>query len=266
MTKSAIDARDMVLSYGPTIAIAESTFSIPAGTTTVVIGPNGSGKSTLLSAIAGLIQPTRGSIAVAASRAGTNRISYVLQTTKVNDALPISVYEVVAMGRYADKGAYRRLDREDRDAIDAAMKRVGITDLARRHINDLSGGQRQRVFVAQGLAQSHDLLLLDEPLTGIDLTTAQAIDRVIHQEVDDGCTVVITTHDLSEASVADHVILLSGKVIASGPPSDVLTSENLSAAYGATLLHMDDEFILLDDAAHRPVDGRHVHRDRSNRD
>jgi iron complex transport system ATP-binding protein len=114
---------------------------------------------------------------------------------------------------------------------------MGIEDLADRHLKELSGGQRQRVFVAQGLAQDHDMLMLDEPMTGLDMPSARAIDEVIHDEHARGCTVIITTHDLSEAAEADHVILLSGRVVADGPPSEVLTDVHLVEAYGPGLIH-----------------------------
>ncbi len=260
---TAVVARDLVLAYGDTVAVGRSSFEVPAGRVTAVIGPNGSGKSTLLNAIAGLVAPRAGTLEVPARAGGAHRIAYVLQTTKVNDALPVTVGEVVAMGRYAAGAAYRRLDARDKAAVAAAMERTGIAGLAGRHLSELSGGQRQRVFVAQGLAQDHDLLLLDEPLSGIDLPTAQAIDAVIHDELIRGCTVIMTTHDLSEARVADHVLLLSGRVVASGPPSDVLAAEHLAAAYGAALLHVEEGTLFVDDPAHQPVDGRHTHRERS---
>lgn len=264
MSRPAVTAENLVVAYDDTVALDSSTFTIPAGRVTAVIGPNGSGKSTLLNVIAGLIEPHAGTIEVAARANGRHRISYVMQTTKVNDALPVSVREVVSMGRYAGRGGLRPLGAEDRAAVQAAMERTGISDLASKHLSELSGGQRQRVFVAQGLAQEHDLLLLDEPLTGIDLTTAVAIDEILHEEVAEGCTVILTTHDLSEADVADHVLLLSGRVVVSGRPAEVLTSAHLSAAYGAALLHIgDDERVFLDDAAHDPADIRHVHRTRS---
>lgn len=262
MTAEAITAQGVVLAYGQHIALDSSTFAIPQGCVAAVIGPNGSGKSTLLNAVAGLIEPVAGHLTVEAQHR-RGRIAYVLQTTKVNDALPITVREVVAMGRYAGSGAYRLLDGTDRDAIDTAMRRTGISDLGGRHISELSGGQRQRVFVSQGLAQDHDLLLLDEPLTGIDLPTAQAIDDVIHDERTRGCTVVMTTHDLTEARAADYVLLLAGKVVAGGTPHEVLTAENLAAAYGLALLHVEDGKVFLDDPAHVPVPGRHVHRQRT---
>mgnify|MGYP001818386922 FL=1 len=263
VTGATITAADVELRYGATVAIEPSSFSIPAGTVTAVIGPNGSGKSTLLNAIAGLQTPTSGSISIDPPQSRAS-IAYVLQSTRVNQALPVTVREVVAMGRYAARGAYGRLTASDRTAVDVAMARMGIDDVATKHLDELSGGQRQRVFVAQGLAQEHSILLLDEPLTGIDLAAAQAIDEVIHSESSDGCTVVMTTHDLSEAQVASHVLLLAGRVVASGPPNEVLTREHLVAAYGPSLLHVDDGGqLFLDDPAHTHLPGRHAHRERT---
>ncbi len=262
MRHPAITATDLELRYGPTTALGASTFSIPSGTVTAVIGPNGSGKSTLLNAIAGLLPPASGTVETTAEK--QSEISYVLQSTRVNQALPVTVREVVSMGRYAVRGAYGRLNADDRRAVDEAMDRAGVSEIATQHLDELSGGQRQRVFVAQGLAQDHTILLLDEPLTGIDLAAAQAIDAVIHDESERGCTVVMTTHDLSEAQVANHVLLLAGRVVASGPPDEVLTRENLVAAYGQSLLHVDDGGqLFLDDPAHTHLPGRHAHRERT---
>ena len=260
--RGAVRGEGVVLGYGQTIALAESSFTIPRGSVCAVIGPNGSGKSTLLNAIAGLREPLAGELEVPARSNGTHRIAYVLQNTKVNDALPITVREVVAMSRYANLGFYKRPGQADRDAVDEAMDRLAIDSMSGKHLHELSGGQRQRVFVAQGLAQDHDILLLDEPLTGIDLPTAQAIDAVIHDERSRGCTVIMTTHDLSEARVADHVVLLSGRVIASGTPDEVLTPDHLSTAYGPSLLHIGEGNIFLDDPAHIPVPGRDAYRQR----
>ena len=254
----AVEARDVVLRYGQRVALDASTFSIPAGAVTAVIGPNGSGKSTVLNAIAGLVAPSTGTLEVAGGR-----VSYVLQSTKVNEALHVTVREVVTMGRYASTGAYGRLRMQDREAVDAAMERLAITGLADRHLHELSGGERQRVFVAQGIAQEHDLLLLDEPLTGLDLTSAHAIDEMIHEEQEAGRTVVMTTHDLAEARTADWVLLLSGRVVVAGTPAETLTVEHLTEAYGPSLLHVHDGGFFLDDPAHQPVPGRHVHQERT---
>lgn len=258
---AAITAHDVELGYDGRLAVTASSFEIPEGAITALIGPNGSGKSTLLNAIAGLLEPRGGTLLIEPVAGQPRRVAYVLQSTKVNETLPVTVAEVVSMGRYAGKGAFRPLDDADKLAVRQAMDRMAITDLARHHLTELSGGQRQRVFVAQGLAQDHDVLLLDEPVTGLDLPSARAIDDVIHDEHARGCTVVLTTHDLAEARVADYVVLLSGRVVASGPPGDVLSAENLMAAYGANLLHLDGEEVFLDDPHHNPVGGRHEHRE-----
>ena len=242
-----VKATDLVIAFGNTEALASSSFEIPAGEIIAVIGPNGSGKSTLLDAIAGLITPKSGTLEVAA-RPG--RIAYVLQYTKVNDALPITAREVVSMGRYSSAGWLGRFGEEDRKAIESAMDRAGVLDYSGRQLHELSAGERQRVYVAQGLAQDHDLLLLDEPLTGIDLPTAQAIDQLIHEETQRGCTVILTTHDLAEARAADFVLLLAGRVVASGVPNEVLTKDSLRTAYGSVLVHADDESRIFDDPAH----------------
>jgi manganese transport system ATP-binding protein len=260
MRGPAVRARDLAVRYGAVTALAPSHFEVAAGGVTAVIGPNGSGKSTLLNVIAGLVEPSEGEIEVDVD---PGRLAYVMQATKVNENLPVTVREVVAMGRYATVGAYGWPGPEDRAAVETAMERLGISALASRHLNDLSGGQRQRVFVAQGLAQDHDMLLLDEPMTGIDLTTAQAIDEVIHSETEDGCTVIMTTHDLSEAGLADYVMLLSGGVVACGTPEDVLTEDHLVVAYGPSLLHVEKGRVFLDDPAHSPADGRHAHHERT---
>ncbi len=257
----AVHAEDVEFSYDGAVAVAASTFDIPAGKITTLIGPNGSGKSTLLNGIAGLSEPSSGSLTVRPE--DQRRIAYVLQTKRVNDTLPVTVREVVAMGRYATRGLYHRLTSEDQRVIDEAMARMVISDLAAKHLNELSGGQRQRVFVAQGLAQDHDMLLLDEPMTGLDLTSAEAIDAVIHDENAHGCTVVMSTHALGEARVADHVLLLAGRVVASGPPEAVLTPEHLIDAYGGVSVHGAGTELAIDDPAHLPADERHVHRDRT---
>ena len=256
MTAQAVTATSVVLGYNDEVAVSESTFTIPAEKVTAIIGPNGSGKSTLLKGIAGLIEPFAGQIEVAAP---PHHVAFVLQSTAVSENLPVSVREVVAMGRYPGLGFYKRFTPADREAVDVAMDRAGVTTLASRQLHTLSGGQRQRVFVAQGLAQDHALLLLDEPFTGIDLPTARAIDDMIHQERTSSRTIVISTHDLTEARHADHVLLLAGRVIAEGPPSDVITPEHLTAAYGASILHPGEGDIFMDDPAHSPVIDRHQH-------
>jgi manganese transport system ATP-binding protein len=154
------------------------------------------------------------------------------------------------MGRYASAGAVRRLRAADRDAVDRAIEALGLGDIARRPLHQLSGGQRQRAFVAQGLAQEAQLLLLDEPLTGLDLVSRQHILDAIDAERAAGHAVVVSTHDLGDASEADHLLLLAGRVVASGVPAEVLTDDNLVEAYGGHLLRLGDRTLILDDHAH----------------
>ena len=217
-----------------------------------MIGPNGSGKSTVLNALAGLVQPASGTIEVLGTSPdrARSRVSYVLQHVTVPVGTPLTVAEAVGMGRYPALGMWRRRSATDRQRVQSAMERLKISDLARRHLTELSGGQRQRVYVAQGIAQGHEVLLLDEPLTGLDLVSARTIDSIIHSERDRGCSVVLTTHDLGEARAADHVLLMKGRVVASGPPEQVLTTANLEAAYGLGALH-DVKDAFFDDPAHQ---------------
>jgi len=263
VTNIAITARGLQLAYGVRVALAAFDLDIPAGTITAVIGPNGSGKSTLLHAIAGLLEPVGGELGVPVSYPKHRGTAYVLQSTKVHAEMPITVREVVSMGRYSRLGMFARFQTADRDACRSAMARLDVLDLAHRHLDELSGGQRQRVFVAQGLAQEADLLLLDEPITGLDIVSRDRILEAVATERAGGVTVVMSTHDLSEAANADHVVLLSGRVVASGPPEEVLTAPYLNEAYGINLLTTEDGTVVLDDPYHRAGPGRHLHFDRT---
>jgi manganese transport system ATP-binding protein len=168
----------------------------------------------------------------------------------VHQGIPMTVREVVSMGRYPGKRVLSRLSTRDRQQVSDAMELLGVDGLAERQVFKLSGGQRQRVFVAQAIAQDHTVLLMDEPLTGLDIHSAQTIDDIIHQEPARGCSVVFTTHDLEEARAADNVILMNGSVVACGVPEMVLTPENLTTAYGLGLLHPEHsgDLGIIDDA------------------
>ncbi|MBI1350119.1 MAG: ATP-binding cassette domain-containing protein [Actinomycetales bacterium] len=238
----AVVGRHVVISRGDHVALRESDFTVPSGAITAIIGPNGSGKSTLLHAIAGLIPVSNGSLTVLGATPALSQsdLAYVLQYTTVPAGTPLTVAEAVMMARFPSLGFLRRPSSRDRERVQQAMERLDITHLARRHLTELSGGQRQRVYVAQGIAQDHRMLLLDEPLTGLDITSAKTIDSIIHDEPTRGCSVLLTTHDLEEARAADHVILTAGRVVASGAPADVLTPANLAEAYGLGALHDPD--------------------------
>jgi ABC-type Mn2+/Zn2+ transport system ATPase subunit len=255
-SEPVVVARGLELAHGTHVALTGLDVELPAGSVTAVIGPNGSGKSTLLHGIAGLLRPARGELTVAGrpARAGSTRVAYVLQSTRIHEHLPITVREAVTMARYALRGPFRPLSRDDRRVVDGAMTRLAVDDLASRQIRELSGGQRQRVLVAQGLAQQAPVLLLDEPVTGLDLVSQRTILEVVADERDAGTTVVLTTHDLGEAAHADHVLLLAGYLVAAGPPGEVLTSEHLATAYRQRLIRLDDDVLMLDDAPHHHDD------------
>lgn len=256
MTASVI-ARDLRLAHGDHIAIDTSTFELPEGAAIAVIGPNGSGKSTLLDAVAGLIRPTVGTIERLGDAREAAGVAYVLQSVDTPEHLPLSVREVVTMGRYRRAGLIGRLGASGRSGIDGAMRRTAVDDLAHRQLAELSGGQRQRVLVAQGLAADAAMLLLDEPMTGLDLPSQQRINQVIVDERDAGRTVIFSTHDLAEAARADVVVLTAGRVVAVGPPTEVLTEDNLRDAYRAQLLDVGGLAVLDDPHHHGGRGDRH---------
>jgi ABC-type Mn2+/Zn2+ transport system ATPase subunit len=247
--RPAVVARGLRLERGSRLALGDSDLDLPSGCVTALIGPNGSGKSTLLDAIAGLIRPAAGTLEVAACD-DPHGIAYVLQATGPGPALPISVREVVAMGRYALRGMFGRLTADDRAAVDAAIDRMELGPLAHRPLAELSGGERQRAIVAQGLAQQAPLLLLDEPVTGLDIVSRERILAAVDDERAAGHTVVISTHDLGDAAGAQCVVLLAGRVVAQGPPDDVITDELLGLAYGGRMLRTAQGQVFFDDAHH----------------
>lgn len=242
----------VTLAHGRHVALRDVDLTLPAGATTALIGPNGAGKSTLLHAVAGLAAPSVGTVTIGGRPAGQarHRVAYVLQSTAVADHLPITVAEVVTMGRYAGGGSMGRLRATDRARIGEAIERLELGGLEKRHLGELSGGQRQRVFVAQGLAQDADVLLLDEAVAGLDAPSRERILEVVAEERTAGRVVVLSTHDLGEAADADQVVLLAGRVVAAGTPSTVLTRHHLAEAYGARLLRLDDGLLLLDEGSH----------------
>jgi manganese transport system ATP-binding protein len=259
--KNVMTGTGVVIERDDRVALRASDFTVPEAAITAVIGPNGSGKSTLLHAMTGLLPLREGTLDVVGKspEAARKDIAYVLQHMNVSPGTPMTVHEVVSMGRYSTLGAFRRATAADKQAVRDAMELLRIDDLADRQVFRLSGGQRQRVFVAQAIAQEHSVLLMDEPLTGLDIHSAQTIDQIIHEEPARGCSVVFTTHDLEEARAADHVILVSGYVVASGPPEIALSAANLATAYGLGLLHPGsvEGHGIIDDAH----DTSHLHKD-----
>jgi ABC-type Mn2+/Zn2+ transport system ATPase subunit len=256
---AAVTCRDLTVTYGGHTALRDLDLELPAGKVTAVIGPNGSGKSTFLGVLSGLLEASVGQVEILGRPAvqGRRGVAHVLQTTTANAALPLTVRETVRMGAYGRRGWFRRLTREDRAAVDAAIDRLHIRDIERRQLVELSGGQRQRAFVAQGLAQRADVLLLDEPITGLDLVTQDVIADVVAAEAAAGRTVVLTTHDVGTAGLADLVVLLNTGLVAVGPPGEVLQPEVLARAYGQHAHVLDDGTLVLDESHHHD----HLHHD-----
>ncbi|TYB66683.1 metal ABC transporter ATP-binding protein [Nonomuraea sp. PA05] len=222
---------DVTAGYGRRTVLRGLSTRLPRARVTAVVGPNGSGKSTLLGVLAGIIRPVHGTV----EPGGARRPGYVVQRDAVSDALPITVRETVAMGRWASRGPWRRLTAHDRAVVDACMAALDVSSLAGRRLSTLSGGQRQRVLLAQGLAQEPDLLLLDEPTTGLDAAAREHIAGVIERESARGVTIVHVTHDPAEAARADHCLLLDeGRLVAQGPPAAVLDATGASSWPAAT--------------------------------
>jgi manganese transport system ATP-binding protein len=249
---AAVACRDLTVTYGGHVAVHGLTIDVPNAAVTAIIGPNGSGKSTLLGTFSGLVAPAAGHLEILGGSGvrARGRVAHVLQTTVANAAVPLTVRETVRMGVYGRRGWLGRLDRSDRDAVETALDRLRVRDLADRQLVELSGGQRQRAYVAQGLAQRADVLLLDEPITGLDLITQDTVAEVVREEAGAGNAVVMTTHDVGTAGTADHVVLLATELVAAGPPEEVLRPDVLAQAYGEHAHVLGDGTLVIDESHH----------------
>ncbi|TDC76050.1 zinc ABC transporter ATP-binding protein AztA [Actinomadura sp. 7K507] len=211
--------REVRAGYGPAPVLYDITALVPRSRVTALVGHNGSGKSTLLGVLAGTLAPSGGTI----ERSCSQRPALVLQRAAVPATLPMTVRSAVAMGRWADRGWWRRLTRHDKTVVCECMERAGITELAKAQLGELSGGQYQRTLIAQGLAQRSDLLLLDEPAAGLDQDAQNRILGIFDELTESGVTIVHATHDAGAAARADHCLLLKeGRLLAEGGPDAVL--------------------------------------------
>ncbi|MFM9112363.1 MAG: metal ABC transporter ATP-binding protein, partial [Actinomycetota bacterium] len=201
MTASSINAVDLAVGYGHRAVVEHVEFSLAPGDLLVLIGTNGSGKSTLLKTLAGLIEPMAGDVVVAGGRPGTQptTVAYLPQHPVSSHTLPLCVHDVVGMGRFARLGLFGRTCEDDRRVVLESMRRTGIDSQADSPLRDLSGGQQQRAQLAQVLARQADVLLLDEPTAGLDVTGRRLVGDIIEQERRRGVTVVMATHELSDA-------------------------------------------------------------------
>ncbi|HTV72718.1 MAG TPA: metal ABC transporter ATP-binding protein [Candidatus Acidoferrales bacterium] len=237
----AVVARDLTVRYDDFVALLDATLTVSFGEALGVVGPNGSGKSTLLKAVAGLLTPSSGELAVLGMqprKLPPGSIAYVPQIEAVDWSFPANVWDVVAMGRFARMKFWQRFDARDRDVVHSALEAVNMTALAQRHIANLSGGQQQRVFVARAIAQEPKLLLLDEPTTGVDAATEDALRKVVRDLVARGLPVIMTTHDLDRVDEwFDRLLVLDRRVLALGTPHEVVESGVYAAIREHTHTH-----------------------------
>jgi manganese/iron transport system ATP-binding protein len=236
-------------------AVDAASFALPQGTITALVGVNGSGKSTLFKAIMGFVPVATGRVEIlgmpAREALAKNLVAYVPQAEEVDWTFPVLVEDVVMMGRYGHMNWLRRPSARDRVLVESALARVGMADFRGRQIGELSGGQRKRVFLARALAQQGVVILLDEPFTGVDVTTEDQIVALLRELRDEGKVLLISTHNLgSVPEYCDRAVLIDRRVLVSGPTETVFTQENLEQAFGGKLrhfvlggaaLHHDDE-------------------------
>jgi len=238
----AVELDGVSLAYDGTDALRQVSFRVERGQRVAVVGPNGAGKTTLLKVLAGTLRADEGRVDVYGERPGGHIcIAYVPQRSQIDMAFPVSVAEVVMMGRIRQIGVLRWPRRRDWAIVHQALASVEMDDLAHRQIGELSGGQQQRAFLAQALAQEAQVILMDEPLTGLDLPSQEAIFRAIDRLSQAGVTVLLSTHDLNLAAERfDQVVLLNRELIAAGRPAQVFTPDNLQRAYGSHIHRVAD--------------------------
>lgn len=225
-------------------AIYDASFNITGGSICALVGVNGSGKSTLFKTIMGLVTPTKGRVTLNNAAIKTalkqNIIAYVPQTEEVDWNFPVLVSDVVMMGRYGKMGILHIPSQQDKQIVAEALARVDLTGLEQRQIGELSGGQKKRVFLARALAQEGKVLLLDEPFTGVDVKTENAIIELLRSLRSNGYLILVSTHNLgSVPEFCDQVILVNRTILASGPIETTFTQKNLQLAFGGVLRHIN---------------------------
>ncbi len=240
---AAITARGLTVRYGREAALEEISVEIPASSTVALLGPNGAGKTTFFRAAIGLARPSSGSIELA-----SRRVAFVPQRLDIEPSFPVTVTDVVRMGRYGDRGWLGRFDERDRELVSTALAELGIEHLAHRRFGDLSGGERQRALLAQASAQDAEVLLLDEPFAGLDAPTHGALQRLLQGWRERGRTILVATHDLEAAARDfDLVLCLNRRLVAFGPPRSTFTEAVVSETFAGHILRVGS---LLVDTAH----------------
>jgi ABC-type Mn2+/Zn2+ transport system ATPase subunit len=260
-----LEIQNASIGYGEKIVLHDLDFQIPHGARVAVVGPNGAGKSTLFKALVGLLPLHSGSILIHGESLRTHKdcVAYVPQREDVDWRFPVTVHDVVMMGRYGQIGWLGRVSRRDREVVNKSLEQMGIADLADKSIGQLSGGQQQRAFLARALAQEPHILLMDEPFTAVDVTTQEATFKLLDHLHEREVTTLISTHDLNlAASRFDLVLLINHRLIAYGEPKIVFQTENLQRAFGNSLLVMDNGTMLVDECC-PPGEEHHHHHSES---
>jgi ABC-type Mn2+/Zn2+ transport system ATPase subunit len=247
-SRTALTLREASVGYGDRSVVADLDLELTLGRTLALVGTNGSGKSTLLKTLAGLLEPCSGRIDVLGQRPGARpeRVAYLSQFHTNSLLLPIRAGELVRMGRFAGKGLLGRLGAVDGDAVHRALALMGVGDLAETPLRDLSGGQQQRIFIAQALARRAEVLLLDEPAAGLDAVSRDLLHAALAAERERGAAVVVATHDIGDAMRADLVLLVAQRVVAFGPPAEVVTPDALLATFGLAVHALEGGLIVMD--------------------
>lgn len=255
-----IIAQDVTVTYrNGNTGLLNANFTIPTGTISALVGINGAGKSTLFKAIMGFLPMQNGSIRILGNTVQAalkkNIVAYVPQSEEVDWTFPVLVKDVVMMGRYGHMNFFRHPKKSDQDAVIDALQRVNMLEFSSNQIGELSGGQRKRVFLARALAQNGKVILLDEPFTGVDVQTEDAIIKLLREMRSEGRVMLVSTHNLgSVPEFCDQTILVNKKIIAYGPTETTFTHKNLETTFGGVLRH----FVLGGSDLHADDDSRQI--------
>jgi manganese/iron transport system ATP-binding protein len=249
LNKPIVDVQNISVRYNGRVALEDVTFHLHAGERVAVVGPNGAGKSTLFKVVSGVLQPNAGEVNISGSRPREHVcIAYIPQRSQVDWNFPVSVADVVMMGRSAKLGLLNWPRKKDWEYVRHALEIVQLSDLAQRQISQLSGGQQQRMFIARALAQEAELMLMDEPLSGLDTPSQEGLLNLLDTLRDQNVTVMVATHDLDQAARHfDRIMLLNHRIIAFDLPQNVMHTDHLLQAYGGRLKINPGGTLLVDD-------------------
>jgi manganese/iron transport system ATP-binding protein len=256
-----LDVQHVSIHYNGRVALDNITFHLHESERVAVVGPNGAGKSTLFKVVAGVLQPNSGDVKIFGSRPrGHVCIGYIPQRSQVDWNFPVTVADVVMMGRSAKLGPLNFPHKKDWEHVNHALETVDLAELASRQIGQLSGGQQQRMFIARALAQEAELMLMDEPLTGLDTPSQEGILDLLDRLKKEKVTVMVATHDLDQAVTHfDRIMLLNHQIVSFGEPRTVMQTDNLIKAYGGRLRSTDDGNIVAVDDCCNDEEHDHAH-------